>query len=206
MIIGFSFEYIYIYIYECMIPDQNMGRCLTICVLDSCCMRLYWDFMHLKYLMHGSTSLLWMCFELNVWMFPACFIWKGPCDSGLKYYCLHFDKHWACVLACVSFTSEHEIVPCAYVAFSYRYFFYICVMPVISYPGSLCALRRIQISKSVCASLHELIWLLVGRWRSFSSFSFINHFVACGSDNLLDQQYGFGGSASILMVWYWAVQ
>jgi len=187
MIIGFSCEYIYLY--ECTIPDQNMGRCFTICVLDSCCM-------HMRPLLN---LFLTECSQ-------RVFIWKGPCNSGLKYYCLHFDKHWACVLACVSFTSEHEIVPCAYVAFSYRYFFYICVMPVISYLGSLCGLRRIQISKSVCASLHELIWLLVGRWRSFSSFSFINHFVACGSDNLLDQQYGFGGSASILMVWYWTVQ
>ena len=48
-----------------------------------------------------------------------------------------------------------------------------------------------QISKSVCASLHELIWLLMGRSRSFSFFTIINQFVACGSDNLLDLQYGF---------------
>ena len=122
------------------------------------------------------------------------------------------------IIACILINTEHvflhvfpldpsmKLFPVLMLRFHIGIFLYICVMPVISYPGSLCGLRRIQISKSVCASLHELIWLLVGRWRSFSSFSFINHFVACGSDNLLDQQYGFGGSASILMVWYWTVQ
>ena len=277
MIIGFSCEYIYLY--ECMIPDRNMGRCFTICVLDSCCIHMHpllnlflteccqrvisWKwlcnngkkhfFLHFDQPDHAAcdcieilciwiiscmglrpsvecaSNLMFECSQrVFIWKGPCnrglkyyclhfdnlmfecsqrVFIWKGPCNSGLKYYCLHFDNlMFECsqrfflsgrdlaivgwnIIVCILINTEHvfwhmlpsdpsmRLFPVLMLRFHIGISF-ICVIPVISYPGSLCGLRRIQISKSVCASLHELIWLLMG--RSIIFFFLFNYKPICG--------------------------